>query len=60
MSHIHTHRTFRELIRDGLVSLVDGKVMLCDKNALSRLAGFDSRYLEQEPLPAPTREAFSR
>lgn len=60
MSHIHTHRTFRELMSDGLVSLVEGKVVLRDRNALSRLAGFDSSYLEQESLPASTREAFSR
>ncbi len=60
MSHIHTHRTFRELIRAGLVSLDAGKVVLRDRNALSRLAGFDSSYLEQGPLPAPTREALAR
>lgn len=59
MSHIHTHRTFRELIRDGLVTLADGKVVLRDRNALSRLAGFDSSYLGQDPLPTSTREAFS-
>jgi len=60
MSHIHTHRTFRELVRDGLVSLHDGKIRLQDANALSRLAGFDAGYLEQQPLPVSTRKAFSR
>lgn len=60
MSHVHTHRTFRELVKDGLVSLHDGKVMLRDIKALSRLADFDAGYLEQKALPSSTRTAFSR
>lgn len=60
MSHVHTHRTFRGLVRDGLVSWHDGKIRLQDTRALYRLAGFDADYLEQLPLPAATREAFFR
>lgn len=60
MSYVHTHRTFRGLVHDGLVSLYEGKVRLQDTRELSRLAGFDASYLEQKPLPAPTRAAFFR
>ncbi len=60
MSHVHTHRTFRELVKDGLVSLHDGKVKLLNTNTLARLADFDSSYLEQKALPSSTSAAFSR
>lgn len=60
MSHVHTHRTFRELVRENLISLQGGKVRLKDTRGLSSLAGFDNSYLEQEDLPSSTREAFSR
>lgn len=60
MSHVHTHRTFRELVCDGLVSLRDGKIMIRDRSALSRLSGFDAGYLEQTPLPSSIRDAVTR
>ena len=58
MSHIHANRSFRTLVRDGLVTLRNGKILLQDTEQLSRLAGFDVGYLEQEPLPPSTRRAL--
>lgn len=60
MSHVHTHRTFRELVREGLVSLHNNKVRLQDIKGLSQLAGFDAAYLEQKELPSSIKDAFSR
>jgi CRP-like cAMP-binding protein len=52
MSHVHTNRSFRALVREGLVTRRDGEIVLLDTGALARLAGFNAAYLEQEPLPA--------
>lgn len=59
MSHIHTHRTFRELVHSGLVSLHEGKVKLQNLNELAQLAGFNADYLVQDVLPADTQKALS-
>lgn len=58
MSHVHAHRTFRDLTRQGLVSVHEGAIRLRDLDALSRLAAFDPGYLEQNALPPSTRAAL--
>lgn len=58
MSHVHTHRTFRDLALSGLVSSSGGKITLHDTRALASMAGFDAAYLEQHPLPPSTRAAL--
>ncbi|MDX1512377.1 MAG: Crp/Fnr family transcriptional regulator [Gammaproteobacteria bacterium] len=55
MSHVHTHRIFRGLARDGFVTRKQSDVWLEDVNGLARLAGFDAGYLEQPAIPAATR-----
>lgn len=49
MSHIHAHRTFKELSRQGLANRRDGHVELCDLSGLVSLAGFDTDYLDGGP-----------
>lgn len=50
MSHVHANRCFRYLVREGLVMLRDGEIVLLDLGSLSSLAYFDAEYLKQEPL----------
>lgn len=56
MSHVHAHRIFRRLARDGMVSREGTDLVLADPRALARLAGFDDSYLEQPRLPVGTRK----
>lgn len=56
MSHVHANRSFRTLVREELVDLYDGEIMVLDPDALARLAGFNPGYLEQRPLTPPAAE----
>ncbi len=51
LSVVHVNRTFRRLREGGLLNVEDGRFMFMDTEALSRLAGFDSSYLERFPIP---------
>lgn len=55
MSHVHAHRIFRRLARNGMVSREGTDLVLTDPRSLARLAGFDDSYLEQPRLPVGTR-----
>lgn len=59
MSHVHANRSFRKLVRDGLVRLHDSHIELLDIANLAKIADFDASYLEQDPLPPTTRNALS-
>jgi len=58
MSHVHANRSFRTLVREGLVTLRDGEILLLDPDSLAQVAGFDAGYLEQESLPKATESAL--
>ena len=60
MSHVHANRSFRNLVREGLVTLRDGEILLLDPGSLAHLANFDADYLEQEPLPRATESVLPR
>jgi CRP-like cAMP-binding protein len=52
MSQVHANRTFRGLVRRGVVALRDGVILLLDLPELARVAGFEDAYLDHTP-PAP-------
>jgi CRP-like cAMP-binding protein len=56
MSQVHANRTFRALVRHGVVALRDGNVLLLDPHELVRLADFEDDFLEHTPL-FPTSQA---
>ena len=58
MSHVHANRSFRKLVRDGMVSLRDHDICLLDINALAELASFDASYLQQDEVPAATQKTL--
>lgn len=59
MSHVHANRSFRSLVREGLVTLRNGDILLLDPSTLARLAGFDAGYLEQQSLATATEQAIA-
>ncbi|MCB1986022.1 MAG: Crp/Fnr family transcriptional regulator [Burkholderiales bacterium] len=50
LSHIHTHRVFRELENHQLVERLPGRLILQNLAMLSALADFDESYLEPTSL----------
>lgn len=58
MSHVHANRSFRKLVRDGMVSLRDHDICLLDINTLAEMASFDASYLEQDEMPEETQQAM--
>jgi len=60
MSHVHANRSFHTLVRNGLVTLHNGGILLLDTPALAELAGFDASYLEEVEVPARTQLDFNR
>ena len=58
MSHVHANRSFRKLVREGMVSLREGDICLLDINALAALANFDASYLQHGEIPAATQRAM--
>ena len=59
MSHVHANRSFRTLVREGMVSLRDHDICLLDINELAEVADFDAAYLQRPEVPAATREALA-
>lgn len=59
MSHVHANRSFRSLVREGMVSLRDHEICLLDINALAALANFDASYLNQSEMPEATQQAMA-
>ncbi len=49
MSHIHANRSFKKLVREGLVALENNGILLLDINALKQYANFDGDYLAKDP-----------
>jgi CRP-like cAMP-binding protein len=49
MSQVHANRTFRALVRRGMVALRDGDVLLLDPAELVRLSDFDDDFLDHTP-----------
>jgi CRP-like cAMP-binding protein len=59
MSHVHANRTFRSLLREGLVALRDHEICLLDIVALAALANFHAACLNQGKVPPATRKAMA-
>lgn len=58
MSHVHANRSFRTLVRNGLVALRNSGILLLDPVALAELADFDAGYLEEVEVPVQAERAF--
>lgn len=58
MSHVHANRSFRPLVRNGLVALRNNGIVLLDPAALAELAEFDASYLEEVEVPVKAQRAF--
>lgn len=56
MSQVHANRTFRALVRRGVVALSDGEILLLDPRELSTLANFEDAYLTHTPTVAASPE----
>jgi CRP-like cAMP-binding protein len=56
MSHVHANRSFRKLVRDGLVALHDQDIYLVDTDALAKFTSFDASYLNQAGVPSRTQQ----
>jgi CRP-like cAMP-binding protein len=50
LSVVHINRTFKELLRTGILTKDKRSMKVADREALARLADFDGRYLD---MPAP-------
>jgi CRP-like cAMP-binding protein len=59
MSHVHANRSFRTLVREGLVALRNKHIVLLDPCGLADFAGFDATYLRHCPLPVAARRSVS-
>jgi CRP-like cAMP-binding protein len=57
MSQVHANRSFRSLVRQGLVALHNGEILLLDPGTLARLADFDPDYLVRERHPFARQRA---
>lgn len=55
LSHIHTHRIFRELERHELIERLPGRIILHNLAILASLADFDESYLEPISLSKAAR-----
>lgn len=49
MSQVHANRTFRALVRRGVVALRDGVILLLDPVELACVADFEDAYLDHTP-----------
>ncbi|GJL81274.1 MAG: Crp/Fnr family transcriptional regulator [marine bacterium B5-7] len=58
MSAVHANRSFRALVKDGLIAREKSDIRLMDVTQLSRVADFDHAYLEQTEVPATTLNAI--
>lgn len=50
LSIVHVNRTLRRFRRENLLELAKGRIVLKDRDALIRIADFESRYLHQKKL----------
>ncbi len=50
LSIVHVNRTLRKFRREKLLELANGRIVLKDRDALIRIADFESRYLHQKKL----------
>jgi len=55
LSHIHTHRIFRELEKHELIERLPGRIILHNLSILASLADFDESYLEPISLSKASR-----